>query len=304
MESRTLWRVRAGLPVLLVAFAVIGIHRAGNAQSDPLDVVEKSFSVDGRPHIELKNVDGRTRISGGTETGVRVRAVKEVRRVSNAEEARLAAERVEIMMEQIGNRIILEARYPNRHFSFGREPSVLVHFEVYLPRAADVTAKNVDGPMDVDNLEGNLELGTVDGNLKATRCAGRIEAQSVDGDVLLDEVTGDVNAQTVDGDLTIDGTLEVLAAKSTDGSIQARVQPGSRVSREWSIRTVDGSITLGVPEGLAADLEINTSDGHIKVDHPLTAGGRVSDQRLEGKLYGGGQPLRLRASDGNVTLTR
>jgi DUF4097 and DUF4098 domain-containing protein YvlB len=304
MNSPTLWRTSAGLPVLLVAFTVIGIPRAGNAQSDPLDVVERTFPVDGRPLVELKNVDGRSRISGGTETNVRVRAVKEVRRASNAEDTRRAAERVEILMEQSGNRITVEARYPNRHFSFGPEPSVLVHFEVYMPRVGDVIAKNVDGPLDIDNVEGNLDLATVDGNLKATRCAGRIQAQSVDGDLLLDEVKGDVSAQSVDGHLKIDGTLEALAARSTDGSIEVRAQPGSQVSREWSIRAVDGSITLGVPEGLAADLEINTSDGKIKVDHPLTVEGRISERRLEGKLYGGGHPLRLRSSDGDVTVTR
>jgi DUF4097 and DUF4098 domain-containing protein YvlB len=304
MNSRTLWRMRVGLPVLLVATTILGIPPVGIPQSDPLDVIEKSFTVEGRPQIELKNVDGRTRISGGSETGVRVRAVREVRRASNAEEARRAAERVEVRIEQFGNRISVEARYPNRNFSFGFGPSVLVHFEVYMPTGGDVTAKNVDGPLDIDGVEGNLELATVDGGLKATRCAGRIQAESVDGEVRLYQVKGDVSAHTVDGDLAIDGTLEALAAKSTDGSIEVRAQPGSQVSREWSIQTTDGDITLGVPEGLAADVEINTSDGRIKVDHPLTVGGSISERRLEGKLYGGGRLLRLRSSDGNVSITR
>src|SRR5712664_2200001 len=50
-----------------------------------------------------------------------------------------------------------------------------------------------------------------------------------------------------------------------DGSIDARVEPGSKLSGGWSIRTGDGSVDLVLPADLQASIDASTNDGHISL---------------------------------------
>ena len=68
----------------------------------------------------------------------------------------------------------------------------------------------------------------------------------------------------------------------------------------------DGSVTLRVPQGFAADLDVHTSDGHVDcalpltMDHYQSSGG--DGHALHGRLNGGGAPLTIHTSDGSVKI--
>jgi len=289
----------------LVVFAsplALPIHAL--SASEIVDTIEQIFSVEGRPFISLKNVDGRTRIVAGTGNQVQVRAVKEVFRAGSKEEARRLAEEVEVRIEQVGNRIEIEAKYPRKWFSFGRGPRVLVHFEVMVPASSDVEARSVDGPLEAQGLDGRIELSTVDGDLTVNGCGGALTAKTVDGDISVEGAFGDVRVRTTDGNLELDGWPEVLEAKSTDGRIEIRVDPETVMDGEWSIRTTDGDIRLALPSGFGADLDIDTDDGRIRCDHPVSLQGSTDKNKLRGKLNDGGGMLQIRSSDGDVTIAK
>jgi hypothetical protein len=72
------------------------------------------------------------------------------------------------------------------------------------------------------------------------------------------------------------------------------------------VRTGDGSVTLRLPDGFAADLDVHTGDGHITMDFPVTieSGASLKQNAIRGKINGGGQLLEIKTGDGNVTLRR
>ena len=72
--------------------------------------------------------------------------------------------------------------------------------------------------------------------------------------------------------------------------------------RRTSLHTGDGSVTLNIPESLAADLALHTGDGHITLDLPVTVQGRYDSNRVEGKLNGGGSELRVETGDGSIRI--
>jgi DUF4097 and DUF4098 domain-containing protein YvlB len=271
------------------------------AWSETVETIERNFTVDGVPDIFVRNVDGETRITAREGREVSVKAVKEVTRARSDAETEEAAGRVEVSIEQVGNRIEVETRYPKERFSFGG-PNVLVHIEIQAPRRADMDVKSVDGNLEVEGFEGDFELVTVDGDLHVSSCSGRIRAQSVDGDAELRDISGSVDAKTVDGGLEIEGSLQSLQAKSTDGDITLRIDPNSVMEEDWSLRTTDGSILVALPEGFAVDLDIEVDDGDIQSAHPMTLEGKISRRSVQGQLYGGAYQLRIRTSDGSVVL--
>ncbi len=270
-----------------------------------VDRVERTFSVKERPLLFIRNSDGKTILRTASGSEVRVVVVKEVQKAANTEEARSAAAKVEVRIVQSGNRIEMEAKYPKFSASWNDRPQVLVHFDVTAPVGSDIDAHNSDGPLEVTGFNGQLDLSTSDGKLTALDCSGRVRAHVSDGEMRIEGLTGELEARTSDGSMTLDGSFKALDVKSSDGKVDITVRPGSVMERAWSLSSSDGSIRMHLPDGFKADLDINTSDGDIRVDQPVTlAGTQKSEHRLSGKLNSGGFPLHIHTSDGSVAILK
>ncbi len=293
-------------PGLAVA-ACTGLIAAGGASclAQVVDTLDRSFTVQGRPTIWARNGDGRIRIAADSQPQVRVKATKEVRHASNQEEARRLADRVQVRIEQSGNRIEAEAKYPSHvRVFFGNEPQVLVHFEITTPKASDVDAHAGDGSLEVLGLDGQISVSTGDGELTADNCSGRITAETGDGKLQIESVRGDVTARTGDGGMTLDGVFQGLDAKSGDGSIHITVRAGSKMEREWSIHSGDGGVHLTLPGSFSADLDASSGDGHIDSEFPITVEKTTSKNHLMGRLNSGGYRLRVQTGDGSINIRR
>ncbi len=271
------------------------------ASQQIVETIDKSYTVDGTPQIDVRNVDGPITITVHQGSDVKVKAIKEVHKAASDADAKRAADKVKVEIQQVGNRIEITADYPNNIFSFGSGPYTIVRFEISAPKKSDVDAHGVDGSIEVAALEGRLQLKTVDGDLEVRSCLGEISAHTVDGDLRLENVGGTIEARTTDGDLRVDGALQALQVETTDGDLVVRVQPGSKMEREWSMESTDGDIRLTLPEDFAANLEIRSKDGEITTQFPVTVQ-KVSEGRFSGELNGGGHRLSIGTSDGDIHL--
>ncbi len=130
--------------------------------------------------------------------------------------------------------------------------------------------------------------------------------KSSDGHVNITNSTGAIEARTSDGSLTVDGTFNALMLHTSDGHLEVSLREGTKLSEASSIQASDGPVTVRVPQGFAADLDVHTSDGHvdctlpITMDHYESKGG--DGHQLHGKLNGGGTPLTIHTSDGSVKI--
>jgi DUF4097 and DUF4098 domain-containing protein YvlB len=124
--------------------------------------------------------------------------------------------------------------------------------------------------------------------------------------VKITDADGAIDAQTSDGNLSVDGLFQALALHTSDGTLDLNLREGTKLTGASTIRSSDGSVTIRVPQSFAADLSVHTSDGHVDCTLPLTmdhyqSGGDQGHQ-LHGKLNGGGTPLTITTSDGNVKI--
>jgi DUF4097 and DUF4098 domain-containing protein YvlB len=68
--------------------------------------------------------------------------------------------------------------------------------------------------------------------------------------------------------------------------------------------TVNGSITVVLPDGVGAEVVASTVNGGIDTDFPLTVRGRFSARRLTGTIGEGGRRLRLETVNGAIRIRR
>jgi Toastrack DUF4097 len=262
---------------------------------------EKRFKVSGTPELHLTTFDGAIEIQAWDKPDV---AIDVEKRGATQE----AVEGLTVTSTQDGNRIELEVKRPRAEsFSgFGFHQSASARLIVSVPREVSIVARSGDGAITVERITGKLELRTGDGSIRASDVGGELVLDTGDGSVTVDGARGRIDVNTGDGGVNVAGRLTSVKLHTGDGSIVYRAEPGTEMSDNWDITTGDGSVTLYLPNGLAADLDAHTGDGSILneldvVGEPQADHGE-SKRTLRGRLGAGGRQIRVRTGDGSIRL--
>ena len=264
-----------------------------------VDREEKRFTVSGKPTVSVSTFDGSIEIRASDRQEV---VVTIERRAASKEEA----DRMEIHAEQNGNRVTVDVRMPKMAHAFGFHQSASAMLIVTLPASSDVEAHSGDGSIDIERVNGTVDLRSGDGSIDGRELSGSVKAHTGDGSIKLVGVNGAVDADTGDGSINAEGRFSSMRARSGDGSVTIRAAAGSSASDEWSISTGDGSVVLEVPDGFGGELDAHTGDGGIDV-HDVTLSnvtGRISRDTLRGRLGSGGAAVKVRTGDGTITLRK
>jgi hypothetical protein len=221
--------------------------------------------------IEIKGVNGDVTATAATGNEVEVLARKSARDDDPAD--------VQIRVVEHSGGVTICAVYPTPRGerdneclpgaegrSNTRNNDVQVDFEVRVPRGVLFTGK------------------TVNGSVRATGLAADVSAHTVNGSVRV-STTGLAQASTVNGSITV------------------------RMGRaNWNdllaFETVNGAITLELPDDLHADVSASTVNGSLSSDWPMTVRGRWGPKHMNGKIGNGGRELALETVNGDIELRR
>jgi hypothetical protein len=223
---------------------------------------------------------------------------------------------IEVVGRKLSDYRLEEGQSGNEvHFLFKELPHLGAHIvwhkeqtqvTVESPVQLTLQAKTSDGNVTVSGLQGDLRLTTGDGNVTLDHVSGNLRIQSGDGQVKITDAEGAIDAHTSDGNLSVEGLFHALALHTSDGTLDLNLREGTKLAGASTIQSSDGSVTVRVPQSFAADLDVHTSDGHVDCVLPLTIdhfqSGGGEGHALRGKLNGGGTPLTIHTSDGNVKI--
>jgi hypothetical protein len=203
--------LRLLVPVWLSVFLPFAVG-CGNISSEDLGRIvnreEKRFTVDGKPEVVLSTFDGSIDIRSWDRPDVLV--VVEKRAPTQS-----AAEAIEVVSAQQGDRVSVEVKMPARTFGwhwFGGGSARLV---VSLPASSDVKARSGDGSIRVDRVDGTINLRSGDGSIRASNSSGNVSVSTGDGSIELDGVNGVLEAATGDGSVKMKGKLTMAASPFT-----------------------------------------------------------------------------------------
>ncbi|HEX3469665.1 MAG TPA: DUF4097 family beta strand repeat-containing protein [Silvibacterium sp.] len=284
---------------IALTIAGLAVFSMPSLAQDADHLWSKSYTVAGKPTLNLETADTGVQISScGSCREIRIRV--------ETEGIKLSDYRLE--ESQNGDQV---------HFLLKEKEHIGVHITLHKSRSkvtvetpAELTleAKTSDGSLGLSGLGGELGLTTGDGDVTADHVSGKLRIKSSDGHVSVSNSTGALDARTSDGNLTVDGTFNALMLHTSDGRLDLSLREGTKLSEASNIQASDGSVTIRVPQGFAADLDIHTSDGHVDCALPITMDHYDSKSggghELRGRMNGGGVPLTIHTSDGNVRIAQ
>lgn len=231
-----------------------------------------SYSVASGTAVAVSNANGVVTVEPTDAEDVEVQVVKRTR----GERDRF--DRVTLDSGVSDGTLELETSYDDG-LSVG---AVTVDLTVGLPTGHPlVTAETGNGDVAVSGVAGDADLRS--GN-------GRVSAQAVDGYPSLETANGDVEAT---------GTAGLAGARSGNGDVEVEV---FALRDDVSFRTGNGSVDVGVPDDLGADVRLSVGNGEIVVE-AVSLRERTSDgDRVTGRLGDGGPALTCEAGNGDVRL--
>jgi len=265
---------------------------------------EKRFPAGPTPAVTLATFDGSVVVRPWDRPEVLVEIEK---RGSDKE----AVAGIQIVAEDSGNRISLEARKPATEKEFigiGIHHSTSARLVASVPRGSTLSITTRDGSITVERVDGRLELRTDDGSVRVSEAAGDLLIVTRDGSIVLERVAGRIDARTGDGGIRVTGAPPALQLETRDGSVVVRAEPGTVMQADWSVRTGDGSVVVELPEGFGAEIDAETQDGSVRSELDLSGaaagegGRREARRQLRGRLGAGGKVLKLRTNDGSIRL--
>lgn len=260
-------------------------------------VWQKSWTTTGRPTIHVTTNDGRVMVHRGGAGTVSTRIEFKVKVWGWSSEPREPL----IDLQQNGDVVTIVAKERGSVVVFGGISEDFT-IDVTVPEDCDLDVSSGDGSIEVDSGKGRYNLTTSDGHITANGLRGEIRMVTQDGSISGEGLDGALEARTGDGHVEVNGRFDRLSVHSGDGRVEVTAIKGSRPVAPWSVTTTDGSLTMRIAQDLAVMLDASCGDGRLSVDLPVNVSGGLTRHTLRGQLNGGNQPLKLRTSDGNLTV--
>ncbi len=156
---------------------------------------------------------------------------------------------------------------------------------------ADCRFNAASGSAVLDSVQGNIKAATASGDIAARRVLGHATVSTASGDLSIDDLDGNLKFQAASGSATV-GTLR--------GAVHSRTASGSLTvagaeSGSVSVATASGYVEVGVAEGTAANLDLDSRSGKVHSDLTPAAGPEGDDRRLA---------VHARTASGDIAIRR
>ena len=162
---------------------------------------------------------------------------------------------------------------------------------VWLERTGPLRLNTSAGHVTADGITGNAEISTGSGKIQIGEIEGTAVVKNSNGNTTIDAVTGDVRLRAANGDISVERAGAGVDAKTSNGSIRL----GEVVRGSVVLATALGNLDVGIAEGTAAWLAVNTGFGQVRNQLENTTRPDEADETVE---------VRGRTSYGDITIHR
>ena len=162
---------------------------------------------------------------------------------------------------------------------------------VQLERTGPLRLHTGVGRVTIGGVAGNADISTGHGKVQIGEVEGAVEVKNSNGDTAIDVAAGDVRVRNANGVIDVGRAGAGVDAKTSNGNIRV----GEVVRGSVVLGTPAGDLDIGIAEGSAAWLEVNTGFGLVRNELDGAARPDETDERVE---------VRARTSYGDITIHR
>jgi len=196
--------------------------------------------------------------------------------------------------------------------------------EVWVPSRTRLWIKTATANIDVTGVDGQLDLYVVSGTIDVNGNPGELNAEAIDGDIHVIGSPAWLRAKSASGVITLRGSSSDVALSTVSGAIKVDGGNFERTRLEtvtgnitfsgmldrsgtFDFDTHSGSIDIGIPDKVNADITVVTISGEIvnKLSRSRPVSGRFGrGTELNTEIGAGGAKVSVRTFKGPVTLRR
>ena len=248
---------------------VPGVESAGGEQpgQQVTEEFHQTYPLSATGRVNLGNINGGVKIKAWDRAAVQVDAIKKAYR-----RERLAEAQIEVTATEENIRIKTE--YPERKQNLSwndkrYDNPASVEYTLTVPRKAILESiELVNGPLDIEGVEGNV---------KASSINGPVTARGLMGEARL---------------TTVNGPLQATFTQLDE-------------SKAISLASVNGNLTVVIPSDSNASLRATTVHGSISNDFGIQVKhGEYVGHNLDAQIGNGGPRLKLTNVNGAISITR
>ncbi len=244
--------------------------------------------------IKIHNANGKTRVIGEDRDDIEIRIHKSVRADCPDLAAKLL-DSIHLQNSKSADVLEIEVQIPRRC-----SRHAVAHVELCVPRDTTVASSSTNGKICLEGLERPIHARSNNGSISIDDVHGDIDVTTANAKVTCKCTHGHLRARSSNGKIEVDSHQGSIDASTSNGVIRASLDELGK--NGVSLTTSNGRIVLDLPEEPDADVDIRVENGHIRNDLDLTDQTSDADGRVRGRLGSGGTPIRLRTSNGTVSL--
>lgn len=161
----------------------------------------------------------------------------------------------------------------------------------------DIDLSTSGGSIEAKNCDGNLRLSTSGGSLELNGLKGQINATTSGGSVHGSNIDGELITHTSGGNIHLNDLSCSLETSTSGGHIDVSIK---ELGKYVTISNSGGNINITLPKDKGLDLDLS---GKIADTHFENFNGKINEYEVNGKLNGGGVPVRVNAGSGKISLS-
>jgi DUF4097 and DUF4098 domain-containing protein YvlB len=244
--------------------------------------------------IRIHNANGKTRVQGEDRNDIEIRIHKSVR-ADCPDLAEKLLDSIRLQNSKSADVLDIEVQIPRRC-----SRHAVAHIELCVPRDTEVSLSSTNGKICIEGLERAIRARSNNGSVSISDVTGDVDVTTANAKVTCKCAQGHLRARSSNGKIEVDCHQGSIDASTSNGVIRASLDELGEMG--VSLMTTNGRIVLNLPEKPDADVDIRVENGHIRNDLELEDQTSDPDGRVRGRLGAGGIPIKLRTSNGTVSL--
>lgn len=244
--------------------------------------------------VHIHNANGRTVITGEERDDIEITTTKQAR----AECPRAAEELIDSMgvnTELVAGILEIDVEIPRKWNRYGR-----VALTIRMPKHVQIEVSSSNGKVNVCGMRADVQARSGNGSISVHDVIGDLDLSAANAKVCCKNTCGRLAARASNGSVELHDHSGAIDATTSNGSIRASL---ARIDSEGvKLATSNGRIVVDLPEELDAEMDVRVDNGIIRNDRSDEPGLTQSAGRVRGKLGRGGPLIKLRTSNGTVTI--